>query len=248
MRKGRQYFIFSVSPRPGLSNYLSGVGTKENDEAPEELSNYLQETEIENLYLMAAGNIPPNPSELLISEQMVELLEKLKETFDIVIIDGTPSQLVTDSLILTRLVDSTIVVTASNKTKKEDLKGVINNIQNVGGKISGVVLNKVQITAKKYNETYYYGSTRTAAARGPRKANSNEMYNRASSIIETNNSNKKPTSKTQTTRKTNNKAKEVQKAIKDTNNDNKEKVSVERTQDILNQINQYLEDEKKKTK
>ena len=47
MRKGRQYFIFSVSPRPGLSNYLSGVGTKENDEAPEELSNYLQETEIE---------------------------------------------------------------------------------------------------------------------------------------------------------------------------------------------------------
>lgn len=74
------------------------------------------------------------------------------------------------------------------------------------------------------------------------------MYNRASSIIETNNSNKKPTSKTQTTRKTNNKAKEAQKAIKDTNNDNKEKVSVERTQDILNQINQYLEDEKKKTK
>ena len=90
------------------------------------------------------------------------------------------------------------LIYAENSTvfsKKEDLKGVINNIQNVGGKISGVVLNKVQITAKKYNETYYYGSTRTAAARGPRKANSNEMYNRASSIIETNNSNKKPTSK-----------------------------------------------------
>ena len=78
MRKGRQYTIFGASPRPGLSNYLSGIDLTEGQEP--DIINYLQKTEIENLLLMPAGNIPPNPSELLISEQMVELLEKLKET------------------------------------------------------------------------------------------------------------------------------------------------------------------------
>ena len=90
---------------------------------------------------------------------MVDLLEQLKEICDIVIIDGTPSQLVTDALILTRLVDSTLIVTASKQTKKEDLKRIIANIQQVGGKIAGVVVNKMPMNAKKYEQSYYYGST-----------------------------------------------------------------------------------------
>lgn len=157
MRKGRQYSIFGVSPKPGLSNYLSGIGLNNADEETEDIKNYMQKTEIPNLYLISAGDIPPNPSELLVSTQMVNLLEQLKELSDIVIIDGTPSQLVTDSLILTRLVDSTLIVTASMETKKEDLQRVITNIQNVGGKIAGVVINKISISSKKYEETYYYG-------------------------------------------------------------------------------------------
>ena len=144
MRKGRVYSIFGVSPKPGLSNYLSGVDWDEG-EASNDLNDYLQETDIENLYVSSAGNVPPNPSELLISDQMTELMEKLKEMFDIIIFDGTPSQLVTDSLILTRIVDSTIIVTASKETKKEDLKRVVKNIKNVGGKVAGIVLNKVPI-------------------------------------------------------------------------------------------------------
>ena len=146
---GIQYSIFGVSPRPGLSNYLSGVDVNADEESSEDLANYIQETDVENLYLIPAGNIPPNPSELLIAPQMVNLLEQLKELCDIIVIDGTPSQLVTDSLILTRLVDSTLIVTASKQTKKEDLKRIINNIQNVGGKIAGVVVNKMPISAKK---------------------------------------------------------------------------------------------------
>ena len=122
MRKGRQYSIFEVSPRPGLSNYLSGIDESNDENHEINLVDYIQETDVENLYLIAAGNIPPNPAELLIAPQMVDLLEQLKEICDIVIIDGTPSQLVTDALILTRLVDSTLIVTASNQTKKEDLK------------------------------------------------------------------------------------------------------------------------------
>ena len=156
MRKGRQYRIFDVSPRPGLSNYLSGV--TENDKEVD-LADYIQETEIENLFVIPAGNVPPNPSELLVSESMIHLLEKLKEICDIVIIDGPPTQLVTDSLILTRIADSTVIIAEGNKTKKESLRRIVDNIQKVGGKIAGVVLNKVKLSAKNYEQSYYYGST-----------------------------------------------------------------------------------------
>ena len=156
MRKGRVYSIFGVTPRPGLSNYLSGVG--ENDER-NDLGNYLRKTEIPNLYVMPAGNIPPNPSELLVTHQMRNLLEELKRECDIVIIDGTPSKLVTDAVILSRFTDSTIVVTAHNQTKKDDLAQVVKDIKNVGGHVAGVVYNKIPIASKKYNETYYYTST-----------------------------------------------------------------------------------------
>ena len=156
MRKGRLYNIFGVLPRPGLSNYLSGVS--ERNQEPSNLINFLRETEIPNLYVMPAGNIPPNPSELLITPQMIDLLENLKQECDLIIIDGTPSKLVTDAVILSRIVDSTIVVTAHNQTKKDDLEKVVKDIKNVGGNIAGIVYNKVPVSAKKYNETYYYSS------------------------------------------------------------------------------------------
>ena len=156
MRKGRQYRIFNISPRPGLSNYLSGVT---DDEKTIDLADYVQETEVENLYVIPAGNVPPNPSELLVSESMINLLDKLKEICDIVIVDGPPTQLITDSLILSRITDSTAIVAESNKTKKESLRRIIDNIQKVGGKVAGVILNKVQLSAKKYDQSYYYGST-----------------------------------------------------------------------------------------
>ena len=156
MRKGRQYTIFEVAPTPGLSNYLSGVG--EDDETAE-IEDYIQETFVENLSVISAGNVPPNPSELLGSERMSEMIEKLKELADYVIIDGTPSQLVADSLIVARMVDSTIIVTASKQTKKEDLKRIVNNIEQVGGKIAGIVVNKMNISAKAYGQTYYYGDS-----------------------------------------------------------------------------------------
>jgi capsular exopolysaccharide synthesis family protein len=120
------------------------------------IANCIQETEVENLYVIPAGNVPPNPSELLVSEKMVELLDKLKEMCDLVIIDGTPCDLVTDSVILSRIVDSTVIVTEHKQTKKENLKRIVNNIQNVGGKIAGIVINKLDISVKKYNEGYYY--------------------------------------------------------------------------------------------
>lgn len=155
MRKGRLYSIFGVEPRPGLSNYLSGY--YENQEAVN-IDKYLKKTDVNNLYLLPSGNIPPNPSELLVRRQMRNLLEQLKNQVDLIIIDGTPSKLVTDSVILSRIVDSTIIVSAHNQTRKDDLERVIKDIKNVGGNIAGVVYNKIPVSAKKYNQTYYYSS------------------------------------------------------------------------------------------
>ena len=262
MRKGRVYSIFGVSPRPGLSNYLSGVDWDDGD-ASSNLEDYIQETDVENLYVIAAGNVPPNPSELLISDQMTEIMEKLKEMFDIIIFDGTPSQLVTDSLILTRIVDSTVIVTASKETKKEDLKRVIKNIKNVGGKIAGIVLNKVPIDAKKYEQSYYYGSTALVDTKPKSRAakrSSKEMYNRASNMMEKKeNTFEKIEKSEKEEKKVDNTTEEIQKENEEeqdtletlTNNikiEKNEEVPLDKTTEILNQINQYLDEEKKKLK
>ena len=169
MRKGRQFAIFGVQPTPGISNYLSGIDATGLDSNSNILS-YVKQTEIENLYLIPAGNVPPNPSELLTSSKVVDALKQLKEVCDLIIIDGTPSDLVTDAVILSRIVDSTIVITAHNQTKKDDLQKVIRDIKNVGGNIAGVVYNKMPVSSKKYNETYYYASV----AKQPTQKSRNE--------------------------------------------------------------------------
>lgn len=155
MRKGRQHNIFSTSPRPGLSNYLSGIDP-EGGKSDQDLAKYIRETQIPNLYLLPSGNIPPNPSELIASEKMVNLLKELSELCDLIVLDGTPSLIVTDSVILSRFVDSTILVAAQNETKIDELNKVKKDIDNVGGKIAGVVINMMEMDSKKYQDRYYY--------------------------------------------------------------------------------------------
>lgn len=157
MRKGRQYAIFEVSPTPGLSNYLGQVQFAENQKISENIFDYIQKTEMENLSIISAGNIPPNPSELLLTTKMEELLINLKAEFDIIIVDGTPCELVTDAVILARIVDSTILVAEQGNTKKNSLERVVKNIQNVGGKIAGIVINKIKLPNRTYEADYYYG-------------------------------------------------------------------------------------------
>ena len=168
---------------------------------------------------------------------------KRQDLCDIVILDGTPNELVTDSLILTRLVDSTVIVTASKETKKENLKRAIANIQNVGGKIAGVVVNKIPVSAKKYQQSYYYGSNEMMKARNDMKKAMNR--NRKNNLIKQVQNNK--TNTTQETHiqknENNNKAEnsELQRNIEVANNE----ISLEKTNDILKQINEYIDKEKK---
>lgn len=238
MRKGRQYTIFGVSPRPGLSNYLSGIDVENPDEI--DLSKYIQKTEVENLLIMTAGNIPPNPSELLVSLQMNKLLEDLKEVCDIVIIDGTPCELVTDSIILSRIVDSTVVVTAHKETKKDNLEKIIKNIQNVGGHLAGVVVNKMPISVKRYNEKYYYyGSTGSQAAA---RESINQIKKKADNIIKQNSD----TYKKEEYKETYNvKSENLEKPNFIKNSEDIKNSTIEKTNDILSQINSYLDQEKK---
>ena len=188
---------------------------------------------------MPAGNIPPNPSELLVSPQMNKLLEDLKEVCDIIIIDGTPCELVTDSIILSRIVNSTVIVTAHKETKKDNLEKIIKNIQNVGGHLAGVVINKMPISIKKYNENYYYYASTTGSTMKPMGAS--EIKQKANNILKQNSeSYKRPNYD------------DIQKMDNDNlqkpnflNNNQNSNSTIEKTNDILKQINSYLDQEKK---
>ncbi len=157
MRKGRQYSLFNLRPRPGLSNFLSGVVDQDFIGEKENIENYIQKTDVENLYLIAAGSVPPNPSELLVSNKMETIIDNLIDKFDIIIFDAPPCLIVADALIVARLVDFNILVSAQNITKLEELNKAKIAIENVGGKVAGVILNKVQTTTKRYEDSYYYG-------------------------------------------------------------------------------------------
>ena len=265
MRKGRQYAIFGLAPKPGLSNYLSQVEINDRGELSEDILNYIQSTEVENLYVMTAGSVPPNPSELLVSSQMIRFLNDLKKSCDIIIIDGTPSELVTDSVILSRLVDATIVVTAHKITKKDALERVVKNIQNVGGNIVGVIINKVPLSAKRYSSKYYYYGDS-----GKSKSNTNGTFNtfkgKFSNVMksfgkddiesvknETTIDSKKSIEEKEASLSINEGNEDIPKGLRKENidnihieNDDSENISLEKTNDILKQINDFLDKEKKK--
>lgn len=159
MRRGRQHTIFELPNNKGLSNYLI-LSVKDSQDA---LAEYIQPTMIDNLYIITAGIVPPNPSELLTSTKMVNLIKMLEAMADIVIFDSTPSTMVTDALAISRYVGSTIIVASHKKTKMEVLKQIKRNIENVGGKVGGVILNNVPLNKKEYGKSYYYESSIVAS-------------------------------------------------------------------------------------
>lgn len=157
MRRPRQNNIFGIDMFPGLSNYLAGMSSRGTDKNIA-VKDCIQATEIDNLYVLPAGNIPPNPSELLESTKTKELLNELKKIFDVVIFDGSPCLLVTDATIISRIVDSTILVASYKTTKIDELKDAKRRIEAIGGHVAGVVLNRTKLTKKKYENSYYSSS------------------------------------------------------------------------------------------
>lgn len=147
MRNPTVHKNFNLSNKVGLSSCIS-MGTA--------LSDAVQKTSIEGLYALTGGVIPPNPSELLGSEQMKNVLQRAKEQYDYVLIDTPPVMPVTDALIVGRFVDGMILVIASAEVKVEMARDVKNQLVNAGANILGVVLNKVRSEHHGYGYGYYY--------------------------------------------------------------------------------------------
>ena len=147
MRNPTVHKNFNLSNKIGLSSCIS-MGTA--------LADAVQATGIEGLDALTAGVIPPNPSELLGSERMQNILQRAKEEYDYVLIDTPPVLPVTDSLVLGRMVDGLILVIDSGEIKVEMAREVKNQLMHSGANILGVVLNKVRSEHHGYGYGYYY--------------------------------------------------------------------------------------------
>lgn len=154
MNTGKIDKLFNIPNDLGLSNYLSGIDENGVD-INERINKFIKDTPVKNLNVITSGTIPPNSSELLSMPKFEETIKDLSVFYDFVILDATSVLNETDALILTRLANSTIIVCNYKKTKRDDLWRAKRDIQNVGGRIIGTVINKVKIkedTSKKYND------------------------------------------------------------------------------------------------
>lgn len=152
--------IFNIEKGEGLSDFIKEISFDKLENLSKS-KQFIKETKIPNLHILQKGTIPPNPAELISSENMKRLLELLKSMYDIILLDGTPCMVVSDSIALSSMVDSTILIAESKKTKINDLRKTKKLVEDVNGKILGVITNKADIQSGKYygkKYGYYYGS------------------------------------------------------------------------------------------
>ena len=149
LRRGRQFEIFGVSNNEGLSNIL----ISDLKDAKVQVI----KTKLKGVYLLPSGTIPPNPSELLESNKMHELISTLEQDYDIILFDCPPVIGLSDSLIVTKYVDTTIMVAAYKITQIDLLKKSVKSLEAVNAKIAGVIFNKVPSTGNSYYSKYYDG-------------------------------------------------------------------------------------------
>ena len=138
LRKGRLHKIFGLPNTYGLSNLLA-----------DDLNNayrYIQKTNIKGLDVLTRGTYPPNPSELLSSKKNAALIDRLKSQYDIIIFDGTPSNGLADSIVMSTLADEVLIIAHDSVTKTSALVETKDALDKVNAKIAGVVLNRVTRT------------------------------------------------------------------------------------------------------
>lgn len=163
LRRGRLHEIFDVMnvTSGGYTNLM--LNYKQNIS----LSKYIFPTFDKNIDLLPTGPMPPNPVELLASEQNKKLLEHLKTKYDLIIMDCAPVIGLSDSLILATLSDINLVTVYAKKTRMENLARVQKIFNQANLKINGVILNKVPMSSSRYYSYHYsyssdnYGETTT---------------------------------------------------------------------------------------
>ncbi|RMF57182.1 MAG: polysaccharide biosynthesis tyrosine autokinase [Calditrichaeota bacterium] len=152
LRRGVLHNEFGNKKRPGLSDFLISKATVDHDN----VNKLIQKTFVPNLYLISTGSPIPNPTEMLGSERMVNLMNLLKSRFGMIILDTAPFQASSDSAILSTLVEGTIVVVRAGYTNVDLLNKKIAEYPNIQEKLIGVVLNMVKINVKKDEYSYSY--------------------------------------------------------------------------------------------
>jgi polysaccharide biosynthesis transport protein len=152
LRRPRVHKIFGLDNSRGLSTYLAGAS--ELHIVPASPKSGIQ--------VMPSGPIPPNPSELLSSRRMQELLAILADKFDIVIWDSPPLMTVTDSLVLSKILDGTIIVARAGATTFENLRKGMKSLNDIESSFLGIIINALEVKKNdyyynRYYQSYYYG-------------------------------------------------------------------------------------------
>jgi len=145
LRRPVQHEIFQTPNLAGLTDLLRSTNSE-----PER---YIKETNIENLYVVTSGALPPNPSELLGSERMKQVLANLSNLADLIIYDSPPALTVSDAVVLSNRVDGVILITESGKTRIGEARRTVMNLQQAGANILGSIINRAK---GKHGGYYYY--------------------------------------------------------------------------------------------
>ena len=138
--------LLSENPTPGLSNVLAGQTT--GDVA-------VRQEVYPNLDVLFSGDIPPNPAELLISEQMQSLVEEVSTKYDYVLMDTPPVNMVTDCCLVASLLDGVVLLARHGKARKDGVKQAVNQLELTGAKLLGCVFNGVTVNTKRYYRYNY---------------------------------------------------------------------------------------------
>ncbi len=141
MRKPTQHKIFRVNNAQGLSKLLSGLAA---------MKDTIQRDVVTNLDLITSGPIPPNPSELLGSENMLNLLNRLSEEYDYIFIDTPPVNVVSDAFMLAKKVAGVMLVARQKQTHYEELQKAVESIRALEANVLGVVITDVSEQNKPY--------------------------------------------------------------------------------------------------
>jgi capsular exopolysaccharide synthesis family protein len=159
LRKGNCHALLGLQNRSGLSNLLNEeLGVEE----------CLQETPVERLFLLSRGTPSPNPTDLLASNRMYEVLRALRERFDMVLVDSPPAIAISDAAILSSQCDGVVLVLRAQVTAVEAARRSVEGLEMVGARILGAVLNGIDIRNPDYADyRHYYKSYYAASVAKP---------------------------------------------------------------------------------
>jgi non-specific protein-tyrosine kinase len=143
--------IFRLSNSYGLSNAILQPNPR--------LTDQLQATEVDNLWALPSGSLPPNPAELLGSERMEAIVEELEGQADIVLFDSPPVLAVTDAVVLATRVDGVLMVCNAGRTRRNEAQKAVEELRRVRANLLGAVLNRLSARQGGYHYYYYDYST-----------------------------------------------------------------------------------------